>query len=139
MFASSSTETNPFLAGMTLVAGEIPAPITASLTPACRAALTACLESDRLDHIGGARGYRKPGGDRRIAPATVRYLVERGLLVVVQNSKLKRRATHARLTARGEWYARTIMSQTLQRAREVFADRHLARGAASEETNQETD
>lgn len=135
MFASSSIETNPFLAGMTLAVGETPAPITASLTPACRAALIECLESDRLDHIGGSRGYRKPGGARRIAPATVRYLVGRGLLVVVQNPKLKRIASHARLTARGEWYARTIMTQTLERARAVFSDRHQARGVASEKAN----
>lgn len=95
------------LVGMLLAAGEMPARITAEITPAQRTALLLCLDADRIDFVG-PRGWRHPTIATMIAPATIRALAAAKLMIVITRSKFR---THARLTARGHWYARTIATE----------------------------
>lgn len=106
------TDVHP-LVGMLLAPGEMRARITSDITPAQRSALLLCLDADRLDFVG-PRGWRNPTLTIPIAPATIRALVVAKLMIVITRSKFK---THARLTARGHWYARTIATERAERTR----------------------
>jgi hypothetical protein len=83
-----------------LAPGERPAPI-AFLSPSKRNALVACFNSDGLHKKDGA-WHGAPGG-KPISGSTTADLARDGMLTVTT----KHRNGSARLTERGNWFART--------------------------------
>ena len=88
------------------------API-AILSSAKRAALIACVNGGSLHRRRGVWTAPSAGvGDRPISGATVADLGRDGMLTlsVLQGS------AYARLTARGSWFARTLVTELAERA-----------------------
>lgn len=85
-----------------LAPGERPAPI-AFLSPSKRNALVACFHSDGLRKKDGA-WHGAPGG-KPISGSTTADLARDGMLTVTT----KHRNGSARLTERGNWFARTLL------------------------------
>jgi hypothetical protein len=85
-----------------LAPGERPAPI-AFLSPSKRNALVTCFNSDGLHKKDGA-WHGAPGG-KPISGSTTADLARDGMLTVTT----KHRNGSARLTERGNWFARTLL------------------------------
>ena len=86
---------------------------TAILSSAKRAALIACVNGGSLHRRRGVWTAPSAGvGDRPISGATVADLGRDGMLTlsVLQGS------AYARLTARGSWFARTLVTELAERA-----------------------
>ncbi|HEY2183892.1 MAG TPA: hypothetical protein VGH39_02760 [Xanthobacteraceae bacterium] len=92
-----------------LQAGERPAPI-AILSDAKRAALIAFLHGDGTLHKSRGVWCAQPAkaAERRIYGMTIADLARDGMLTVT----VTRKAASARLTLRGEWFARTLAAET---------------------------
>ena len=86
-----------------LAAGERHAPI-AELSPAKRAALVACFNAGGLNKKDGA--WHGALGGKPISGITTADLAREGMLIVTT----KHRNGSARLTERGNWFARTLLS-----------------------------
>ena len=87
----------------TLAAGERHAPI-AELSPAKKAALVACFNAGGLNKKDGA--WHGALGGKPISGITTADLAREGMLTVTT----KHRNGSARLTERGNWFARTLLS-----------------------------
>jgi hypothetical protein len=86
---------------------------TAILSPAKRAALIACLNSGSLHKRCGV--WTAPcasTGEKPISGATVADLGRDGMLTLT----VLRGSASARLTARGDWFARTVATELAERA-----------------------
>jgi hypothetical protein len=95
-------------APLQLLAPHEPRAPTAVLSPAKRAALTACLNGGILQKRSGVWSAPSAGiSDRPIFGVTVADLGRDGMLTL---SMLDGRAS-ARLTARGIWFARTVVTE----------------------------
>ena len=92
------------------------------IKPPQRRALIMCLDFARLDFIPRENSWRHPGGNERVEKITINALVARDLMVIVKGQGFTRTA-HARLTARGTWYARTIITKTMHTAAEFHTSR----------------
>jgi hypothetical protein len=88
--------------------GERPAPI-AILSPAKRAALIAFLHGDGTLHKSRGVWCAQPAKacESRIYGMTIADLAREGMLTVT----VSRKAASARLTPRGEWFARTLATE----------------------------
>lgn len=94
-------------AGLRLADGETPAHGSALLRAPAQLALQLCLVADRLDYRRRC-GWQQPDGTHaRIADITIHSLTANGLMTIVSHGRFRK---HARLTARGVWYARTLFS-----------------------------
>ena len=86
---------------------------TAILSSAKRAALIACLNGGSLHK---QRGVWSPPlanvGDKAISGVTVADLGRDGMLTL----STLRESAHARLTPRGNWFARTVATELAERA-----------------------
>ncbi|MCB2107000.1 MAG: hypothetical protein KDE14_04830 [Rhodobacteraceae bacterium] len=99
-----------FLAGQTLATGEVAATGARQLSRSRQAALLLCLAAERLDFRRRC-GWQQPGiQHERICERTIRALVAADLVVIVTNGRFTK---HARLTRRGDWYARTLASDAI--------------------------
>jgi hypothetical protein len=89
--------------------GKRPAPI-AILSPAKRAALIAFLRGDGTLHKSRGVWCAQPAKacESRIYGMTIADLARDGMLTVTVN----RKCASARLTPRGEWFARTLVGET---------------------------
>ena len=86
---------------------------TAILSPAKRAALIACLNGGSLHKRCGV--WTAPcasTGEKPISGATVADLGRDGMLTLT----VLRGSASARLTARGDWFARTVATELAERA-----------------------
>ena len=84
---------------------------TAILSSAKRAALIACLTGGSLHKRCGV--WTVPNAsDNPISGATVADLGRDGMLTL----SILRESAHARLTARGNWFARTAVTELAERA-----------------------
>ena len=95
-----------------LASDERPAP-TAILSSAKRAALIACLNGGSLHKQCGV--WSPPSanvGDKPISGVTVADLGRDGMLTL----NTLRESAHARLTPRGNWFARTVATELAERA-----------------------
>ena len=92
----------PFLL---LAPNEPPAPI-ANLSPAQRNALVACINAGGLYKQAGA--WHGPFGGKPLAGVTIANLARDGMLTVSTNHRLG----SAKLTGRGNWFARTLLHDT---------------------------
>lgn len=115
-----------FLIGQMLESGEQPAPNARSLPRQQRAALELCLGGERLDYRR-RNGWQHPQGSIRIHDATIATLASKGMLVIVRRSQFKK---HAKLTTRGTWYARTLVTQKIEATRRICADLRREESAA---------
>lgn len=105
-----SPSTAILTAGLTLAAGETPAHGAARLKAPARLALQLCLAADRLDYRRRC-GWQQPGGSHaRVYDITIHSLTANGLMTIINHGRFRK---HARLTARGVWYARTLYSADL--------------------------
>jgi hypothetical protein len=107
-----------FLIGQVLAEGEQPATSAPALPLPQQRALTLCLKAERLDYCRRL-GWQHPKGSQRVMSRTVDALVRDGLMVIVRRSQFKR---HARLTSRGDWYARTLVTDLMARVRSIIAE-----------------
>jgi hypothetical protein len=85
---------------------------TAILSPAKRAALIACLNGGSLHKRCGV--WTAPcasTGEKPISGATVADLGRDGMLTLT----VLRGSASARLTARGDWFARTVATESAER------------------------
>jgi hypothetical protein len=80
-----------------------PRALVAILSPAKRNALVACFHASALNKKDGA-WHGLPGG-QRTSGVTVADLARDGMLTVTTD----RRVASARLTERGNWFARTLL------------------------------
>lgn len=105
--AAAARDPIDILIGEPLRANEPPASL-AGISPAMRRALTA-FHMGRLD-CRGSLGWHPPGRSllTPIRSITIRKLSAEGLAAIVSRTPLQR---HARITARGEWFARTLTSK----------------------------
>ena len=87
-----------------LAPSEPPAPI-AILSPAKRNALVACFNAGGLHKKGGA--WHGPPGGKPVSGMTTADLARDGMLTVTTNHQFG----SARLTERGNWFARTLLCQ----------------------------
>jgi hypothetical protein len=85
-----------------LAPNEPPAPI-ASLSPAKRNALVACINAGGLYKKAGA--WHGPFGGKPLSGATIANLARDGMMTVTTNHRLG----SAKLTGRGNWFARTLL------------------------------
>ena len=85
-----------------LGSNEPPAPI-ANLSPAQRNALIACINAGGLYKQAGA--WHGPFGGKPLAGVTIPNLARDGMLTVSTNHRLG----SAKLTGRGNWFARTLL------------------------------
>lgn len=108
-----------FLAGQTLADDELPAANALMLPRPQQRALELCLGGDRLDYRRRL-GWRHPAGSDRVADSTIAQLERRGLIVVIRRTRF---AKHARLTARGAWYARTLVGHAIASLRPTTTKR----------------
>ena len=109
---ASRSELNPAAPLLLLAPDESRAP-TASLSPAKRAALTACLNGGILHRGGGF--WTAPSAsacDKPISGVTVADLGRDGMLTL----SVLRRSASARLTTRGSWFARTAVTEMAERS-----------------------
>ena len=107
----------PFLL---LAPNEPPAPI-ANLSPAQRNALVACINAGGLYKQAGA--WHGPFGGKPLSGATIADLARDGMLTVTTNHLLG----SAQLTARGNWYARTLIHHAETAIREsLLSESELA-------------
>jgi hypothetical protein len=86
---------------------------TAILSPAKRAALIACLNGGSLHKRCGV--WTAPcasTGEKPISGATVADLGRDGMLTLT----VLRGSASARLTVRGDWFARTVATESVERA-----------------------
>ncbi len=86
---------------------------TAILSSAKRAALIACLNGGSLHKRCGV--WTAPSArvdDKPISGATVADLGRDGMLTL----SILRESAHARLTTRGDWFARTVLTELAERA-----------------------
>ena len=81
---------------------EPPAPIV-NLSPAQRNALAACINAAGLYKQAGA--WHGPFGGKPLAGVTIANLARDGMLTVTTNHRLG----SAKLTGRGNWFARTLL------------------------------
>ncbi len=108
--ADNSNARSILIAGLTLAAGETPARGAAQLTAPAKTALQLCLAADRLDYRRRC-GWQPPGAEHaRVYDITIHSLTAAGLMTVISRGRFRK---HARLTARGIWYARTLYSAAL--------------------------
>jgi hypothetical protein len=108
----SPSELNPAAPLLLLASDEHRAP-TASLSSAKRAALMACLNGGSLHKRCGV--WTRPStsaGEKPIAGATVADLGRDGMLTL----SVLHGSASARLTARGNWFARTVGTELAERA-----------------------
>lgn len=107
-----------FMVGQILLPDEAPARDTGTLTLAQQRALLFCLSGERLD-FNGRQGWRHAkGGAVRIEGRTVECLAALDLLTIRRTGT--RKAT-ARLTVRGNLYARTISTERIAAANRAIA------------------
>jgi hypothetical protein len=85
-----------------LAPNEPPAPI-ANLSPAQRNALVACINAGGLYKQAGA--WHGPFGGKPLSGITIANLARDGMLTVTTNHRLG----SAKLTGRGNWFARTLL------------------------------
>jgi hypothetical protein len=85
-----------------LAPGELRAPI-AILSPAKRNALIACFNAGGLHKKDGA--WHGPPGGKPVSGMTTADLARDGMLTVTTNHRIG----SARLTERGNWFARTLL------------------------------
>ena len=85
-----------------LAPNEPPAPI-ANLSPAQRNALVACINAGGLYKKAGA--WHGPFGGKPLSGVTIADLARDGMLTLTT----KHRLGSARLTGRGNWFARTLL------------------------------
>ena len=85
-----------------LAPNEPPAPIT-NLSPAQRNALIACINAGGLYKQAGA--WHGSFGGKPLAGITIANLARDGMLTVTTNHRLG----SAKLTGRGNWFARTLL------------------------------
>ena len=85
---------------------------TAILSSAKRAALIACLNGGSLHKRCGVWTVRANASDNPISGATVADLGRDGMLTL----SVLRGSASARLTARGNWFARTVATELAERA-----------------------
>lgn len=111
-----------FLVGQMLDPGELPAPCAASIPLPQRRALELCLGGERLDYRR-RNGWQHPQGSIRIHDVTIATLERKGMLVIVRRSQFKK---HARLTKRGTWVARTLVTQKIEAVRRICAEQRDA-------------
>jgi hypothetical protein len=86
---------------------------TAILSSAKRAALIACLNGGSLHKRSGV--WAAPfanAGDKPVSGVTVADLGRDGMLTLT----MLRGSAYARLTARGNWFARTVATELAERA-----------------------
>lgn len=112
-----------FLVGQMLAAGEAPASGTGSIPLRQRRALELCLAGERLDYRR-RNGWQHPQGSVRIHNATITALATKGMIVVINRGTFKK---HARLTARGIWIARTLVTEKIETVRRICAERNAER------------
>jgi hypothetical protein len=89
-----------------LAPGERDAPV-ADLSPSKRSALVACFNAGGLNKKDGA--WHGAPGDRPVSGTTTADLARDGMLTVTT----KHRNGSARLTERGNWFARTLLCNTM--------------------------
>ena len=109
---ASSSEPNSAAPLLQPASDERRAP-TAILSSAKRAALIACLNGGSLHRRCGV--WTAPSasvGDKPISGATVADLGRDGMLTL----SVLHRSAYARLTARGSWFARTLVTELAERA-----------------------
>ena len=109
---ASLSELNSAVPLLLLASDESRAP-TAILSSAKRAALIACLNGGSLHKRCGV--WTAPSasvGDKPISGVTVADLGRDGMLTL----SILRESAHARLTARGNWFARTAVTELAERA-----------------------
>jgi hypothetical protein len=99
--ASRSELISPSLV-LLLAPGEPHAPI-AILSPAKRNALVACFNAGGLHKRDGA--WHGPQGGKPVSGMTTADLARDGMLTVTTNHRIG----SARLTERGNWFARTLL------------------------------
>ena len=87
---------------LVLAPNEPPAPI-ANLSPAQRNALIACINAGGLYKQAG--GWHGPFGGKPLSGVTIANLARDGMLTVTTNHRLG----SAKLTGRGNWFARTLL------------------------------
>jgi hypothetical protein len=109
LFPSDLTPACTAFCGQTLGATEPAAAGALRLSEPQRLALWLALDGDRLDYRR-RQGWQHPAGSTRIQDATVQALVRADLMIVVRRSRFRK---HARLTAHGAWYARTIATDAI--------------------------
>ncbi len=106
------SELNSAVPLLLLASDESRAP-TAILSSAKRAALIACLNGGSLHKRCGV--WTAPSasvGDKPISGVTVADLGRDGMLTL----SILRESAHARLTTRGDWFARTVVTELAERA-----------------------
>ena len=92
-----------FPAPLLLLAPSEPRAPIAILSPAKRNALVACFNAGALHKKDGA--WHGPPGDKPVSGATTADLGRDGMLTVTTNHRFG----SARLTERGNWFARTLL------------------------------
>jgi hypothetical protein len=99
--ASWSEEIAP--APLLLLAPREPRAPIAILSPAKRNALVACFNAGELHKKGGA--WHGPPGGKPVSGITTADVARDGMLTVTTNHRIG----SARLTERGNWFARTLL------------------------------
>jgi hypothetical protein len=109
---ASRSESNSAAPLLLIAPDESRAPI-ASLSPAKRAALIACFKGGSLHKRDGA--WTAPSGrayDKPVSGVTVADLGRDGMLML----SMLHGSASARLTTRGSWFARTVVTEMAERA-----------------------
>ena len=101
-----------------LAPNEPPAPI-ANLSPAQRNALIACINAGGLYKKAGA--WHGPFGGKPLSGVTIANLARDGMLTVTTNHRLG----SAKLTGRGNWFARTLLHAETSNGESLLSELEL--------------
>ena len=102
--AAGPAPLNELISPTPLLAPNEPAAPIANLSPAQRNALIACINAGGLYKQAGA--WHGPFGGKPLSGVTIANLARDGMLTVTTNHRLG----SAKLTRRGNWFARTLLN-----------------------------